>query len=337
MGAALVSLTKKVMLDKDDHKNERGVALILTIMAVTFIIALSLEFNRNMRTQVTSAGNIAHGLKALYAAKSAISHGSAVLKADPPEFDSLQDSWADTQNAASMDDVLEEPSGDSPFELKINDLSGRIPINMVVDNDKVKRVFERLLNLDAFGLDSTTVSTILDSTMDWIDRAGDDDFHRLHGAEDDYYQSLEKPYHCKNGPMDAPEELLLVKGITPELFYGNDEKPGIGRCITVFADKEKPQINVNTAESVVLAALSNDYDGETLAGFREDATEAELENWEWFKDKIDNNLLDLASARSTYFEIVGSGRFGDAKKKVVSVVRRNPDNGDIQMLSRRVE
>ena len=30
------------------------------------------------------------------------------------------------------------------------------------------------------------------------------------------------PYHCKNGPLESIEELLLVQGVTPQLLFGND-------------------------------------------------------------------------------------------------------------------
>ena len=58
---------------------------------------------------------------------------------------------------------------------------------------------------------------VADSILDWLDA---DDLYRANGAENDYYRSLKEPYDCKNGPMDTVEELLLVKGVTPEIFYG---------------------------------------------------------------------------------------------------------------------
>jgi hypothetical protein len=40
--------------------------------------------------------------------------------------------------------------------------------------------------------------------------------------EEDDYQQLSPPRHVKNGALDSAEELMLVYGITPELFYGYD-------------------------------------------------------------------------------------------------------------------
>jgi general secretion pathway protein K len=49
--------------------------------------------------------------------------------------------------------------------------------------------------------------------MDWIDQ---DDDERPQGAEEGYYRALTPPYGSRNGPMLFLEELLLVKGMTPE-------------------------------------------------------------------------------------------------------------------------
>src|SRR5262249_41429140 len=60
---------------------------------------------------------------------------------------------------------------------------------------------------------------IANSILDWMDADSDP---RPGGAEDEYYMALTPPYHCKNGPLDSLEELLFVKGVTPQLLFGND-------------------------------------------------------------------------------------------------------------------
>jgi DNA uptake protein ComE-like DNA-binding protein len=60
---------------------------------------------------------------------------------------------------------------------------------------------------------------IADSILDWIDP---DDDPRTSGAESSYYLSLSAPYKAKNGPLNSLDELLLVKGVTPDLLYGGD-------------------------------------------------------------------------------------------------------------------
>ncbi len=60
---------------------------------------------------------------------------------------------------------------------------------------------------------------IADAILDYIDE--DNDPREL-GAESEYYTSLTPAYDCKNGPLETVDELLLIKGVTPELLYGAD-------------------------------------------------------------------------------------------------------------------
>ncbi|MFI4875489.1 MAG: general secretion pathway protein GspK, partial [Blastopirellula sp. JB062] len=61
---------------------------------------------------------------------------------------------------------------------------------------------------------------IADAILDYLD---EDDEPREYGAEVDYYSGLDPPYAPKNGPLETVEELLLVRGVTPQLLFGRDE------------------------------------------------------------------------------------------------------------------
>lgn len=54
--------------------------------------------------------------------------------------------------------------------------------------------------------------------LDWLDEDDDTEL----GAEVAYYSGLQPPYAPKNGPLETVEELLLVRGVTPELLFGMD-------------------------------------------------------------------------------------------------------------------
>jgi hypothetical protein len=68
--------------------------------------------------------------------------------------------------------------------------------------------------------------TVADSILDWVDTNRE---HRINGAEEDYYRGLDPPYSCKDGPLDTIEELLLVRGVTKELFAGGATVAGKAR------------------------------------------------------------------------------------------------------------
>jgi type II secretory pathway component PulK len=100
----------------------------------------------------------------------------------------------------------------SPFRFGLTDEAGKININalMKLNDQKAHDVLMGLPNM---------TEEIANSILDWIDA---DDTPRSSGAENDYYSGLNPPYRCKNGPLNSPEEMLLIKGVTTQLFLGND-------------------------------------------------------------------------------------------------------------------
>ncbi len=96
---------------------------------------------------------------------------------------------------------------------------------------------------------------IVDAILDWMDY-GDGDEMRTDGAENDYYMSLENPFPCKNGPLDSIEELLMLRGMTIDLYYGNEEDGllPLNEYLTVHGDW-LGRVNVNTASIEVLEAV----------------------------------------------------------------------------------
>ncbi len=311
--------------------NPRGVALLLTIMAVTIIIALSVQFNRTMRDQVVSSGNVDHGLKALSIAKSGIAYGLAVLTEDSRKADTLLDDWADPDKMGRLSADSHALFAGGHFDLTIEDLSARIQINSLVDMEELSNVFDRLLGIEEFDLKEEEICDLRDSIRDWVDSAGEeDDLTRLCGAEDDYYMALETPYHCRNGDFDTLEEILMVKGMSPELFYGDKEgdkeKPGIDKLITVFGDGK---ININTADPKILRSLHEQIVksmAEEMAAYRLDKDETLLESSTWYHSAgIPEDIkipADIITTQSTHFRITSKGYFGDVSKRVVAVVNR---------------
>jgi hypothetical protein len=75
------------------------------------------------------------------------------------------------------------------------------------------RLFEIACDMD----EGTERSELVDRIIDWTDA---DNNIRANGMEEEDYQALDTPRHVRNGPLEYDEELLLVYGVTPELFYG---------------------------------------------------------------------------------------------------------------------
>jgi general secretion pathway protein K len=135
-------------------------------------------------------------------------------------------------------------------EVRVMSEAGKININMASDN-LLRKVIGNL------GLQGEARDIVVDSILDWRDP---DDFYRVNGAENDYYQSLKEPYYCKNGNLDSIEELLLVRGVSPELFYGRKgtkkgeevKTYGVGLKNIFSIYSPGGQIDINSASPVVL-------------------------------------------------------------------------------------
>jgi general secretion pathway protein K len=134
--------------------------------------------------------------------------------------------------------------GSGEFSYTLSDEEARLNIN-TAPPERVDRL------LQCLGIEKSHRDVINDSIQDWRDA---DENHRLNGAEsEDTYLKLPVPYRSHNTNLESVHELLQVKGITPTLFSGNDERPGLVQYVSV---KTGGPVNINTAEDkAVMCAL----------------------------------------------------------------------------------
>jgi general secretion pathway protein K len=194
-------------------------------------------------------------------------------------------------------------------------------------NEVQKKVWLNLLSAEEFELGEEEAENIIEAIIDWIDT--DDDVFGFGGAEASHYQSLEIPYLPRNGPMEFIEELLLVRGITNELFYGTDESPGINTLVTPWGRDGK--ININTADPLLLMALSDQIDQDMVDGmmtYREFA-ESDLSDPGWYKraPSFPGDVVippELITTASSFFEISTEVFLDEMSRKVRGLVARGP-------------
>jgi len=319
--------------------NKRGIALILVIMVVSILTAVTLEMNRSSRAEIYDAANLGDSVRLLYIAKSGFNAGVGLLLLDKNNFDALSEDWADTDLIAAKSKTLFK---DGHFEVPIEDESGKIQINRLVTgaafNEDIRGLMTRLLMLPEFGLEERQVGEILEAVKDWIDK--DDETTGTGGAESAYYRTLEQPYAVKNGPLDCIEELMMIKGVTKEMYYGTRETPGLGRLLTVYGDG---RINVNTAPLPVLRALSKDMDIEAAESMDEYRREKDrdLADPAWYRTvpRMTNIQIDarLITTTSSVFRIISRGRLRGMSQTVNGVVVRGLDRRAAKILSWKIE
>ena len=324
-------------------KDCRGFALLLTILIISLMVTLTLQFNTSMRSELYAAANMRDNTRLNAIAKSGFHYALAVLFEDTLEtrFDSLLEPWANAAALSANSDAMFE---EGRFQVQIIDHSGRIQINNLVHLEGPEKgkyikgqkdLLRRFLASEQFDLEPEEVDNLIDAIKDWIDP---DNETTKFGAESSYYQTLERPYSCKNAPLEFLEELLLVRGITKELFYGTEGKPGIAYYLSTHGEG---RININTASPTVLRSLSEHLDQEMVEGilaYREDEKN-DLSDRGWYKKvrgmSSEVSIDDLITTSSTYFEISSEGLKDTMSRRVRGLVERK--QGALRILSWRWE
>jgi general secretion pathway protein K len=303
--------------------NERGVALIVVILAISIIVALTIQLNRDMRAQMYAAANLSDQTRLRYVAESGIYAAQALLLADKNGFDALTEDWANTEMVSLKS---EEFFDNASFKLTIEDEGGKININNLVAG-KDREMLLRLLTGPYFHLKEEAAGALLDSIKDWID--GDDDASGK-GSEEG----------AKNGALDCIEELLMITGVSREVFYGSEAIYGLSRCLSVFGDGK---ININTAPRPVLLALSAQMTGEAveaLDAYRRDEKNS-VADVGWVQGVPEATGLNIPvgslTVKSDIFQIKAVGVQGRMKRQIDVVVSRDAGRTKIATLSWKVE
>jgi len=253
--------------------NESGIILLIVLWMVIILTVLALGLGRRASVEVALTKYSLEQLKADYLAKAGIHFAFDQLKKDTEDPDS---STIDTllwcglkpEKDKLPDQIFRNVSlGEGSFEIAYREKNPETQntrilfgfedeerkINLNALDHQSRKVLEELIVL--LGFNPEAAQMIGASIVDWVDA---DSFlsDPTFGAEKDYYEGLSKPYPCKNAMLDSLEELLLVRGMTEEIFLK------IKDYVTVFPKvTNELVININTASEVVLKAFYRAFAG----------------------------------------------------------------------------
>jgi general secretion pathway protein K len=128
--------------------------------------------------------------------------------------------------------------------------SSRLNVNQASPEDLLRL-------LAALGVEPDRAAAVTMAIVDWrrlLPEGGLTEFDR-------YYLSLTPSFPSRHASFREKEELLLVKGMSPDLYYGSFRRErdqlrpegGLSDCVTVFGDPAP--VDVNSAPPAVLAAV----------------------------------------------------------------------------------
>ncbi|MGD0498260.1 MAG: hypothetical protein ABSC23_07475 [Bryobacteraceae bacterium] len=303
--------------------NRRGSALLAVLWLTAALAAIGIAVSATVRGETERVGNAMEGARAYYLASGAIERASLELL------------WSATTpnrrliplGATRVD--YEFPSGVARVEI-IPETS-KLNINASPPAELYR------LGL-ALGMEPEKAREIATAIDEWR--------RPVEGAVfDGYYLSLTPSFRPPHASFQEIEELLLVKGITPDMYYGTyvpateQEGPrlvpraGLAECLSVFGSRDR--LDANTAAPAVLSAIglspyaisallerrrAAPFTPERLAAFLSsiDAPDARL--------RVGGNSIFLI--RATAQPRLANGAISDLKRAVAARVKYMPAGYD---------
>jgi len=344
--------------------NSDGIALLVALIAVLVLSTLAAGLALSMRVETRLAFNANSETQLYWLGRSGVELARWVLAQERCPYDSLNQIWAggpgsdcETNGPLAGMSLDNFPVGDGTVSIKIIDLERKVNIN-TANGLEIQQA------LTLMGVDANDISVVADSIQDWVDP---DDLPRVAGAESDYYQGLDPPYYAKNAPIDDLSELLLIRGVTSEMYYGGSatnhppaafqHKLGLGTAPgespnypfglkDVFTPVSTGRININTADANVLQMIPgvDAVTAENIIKLRAgpDGVDGTEDDTPFLNaagalqsagaPALAQQAGNLLTTRSSTFEVHVTAQIGVQKREYVAILFRNSP-ADIKVLS----
>jgi general secretion pathway protein K len=316
--------------------NRKGFVVVVVLCMVVMLGVLLLGFNHKTRANLRAVDDFRKSEQAFNCARAGLNIAIAAIR--------------NTGDIHTNKTLLNLFSGESTFDIgdgkcsvAVAEENGKLNINLL--KDKTGRLdrsrIEQLLRLiDLMNQEHPGHSDIsyglVPSIIDWTDNDDEVTYlpfikHENLGAESAYYGTLEPPYKCKNTPLDTTEELLLVKGVTSQVYER------IRDYITVYGEGE---ININCAPKRVIESLSEKMDAalaQLLINRREIKpfeSVMELRDVPGMTDDIYYTIKKTAtvSPAERHYRITSRGNVDQLSCEIVAILKRNIKTENVEVL-----
>ncbi len=287
--------TSSVINRQSSIVNQRGTALVITLLIVTLLAGLTIEFAYEVYVSTSALSNWRNAQKASLTAKSGLALSSDYLKI-----------WGEFPYTTSREFVVPTYKvfgEDTVMLVTIEDENSKFNINSIVyengiDNEEALESLKKLL--EYLNINPSLALAI----ADWIDP---DLEPRLKNSED----------KAKNQFLWSVEELVLIDGVDRKTFEA------ISPFLTVHGSSG--EININTAELPVLVSLHGVMT-ETLAkkiiDYRESAPfedRADVQRVSGM-ETIGIDIQKLITVKSTDFRITAQATVNEITRFIESVM-----------------
>jgi len=225
------------------RRGSRGGALLAVLWLSAALSAIAFSLANTVRGETERTSTAVEGLRTQYLAQAGVER--AILRVKWALDGGMLPNIPGRYSPANPILPFSFPSGEAMVEV--------IPETAKININLCQPVMLLRLFL-ALGVDPARAGQIVLAVVDWRSPAGLTEF-------DAFYSSLTPSFRARHASFEEIEELLLVRGITRELFYGGYDRDAQGRlipraglkdCVSVFGSTEA--FDVNTAQPAVLVA-----------------------------------------------------------------------------------
>ncbi|HEV3331681.1 MAG TPA: hypothetical protein VG096_11905 [Bryobacteraceae bacterium] len=223
---------------------QRGSALLAVLWVSAALAAIAFSLSTTVRGETERTSTAVDGLRSYYLAAGGIHRATyeVLWSAQNPGKRLLPRYTTQVEYAF--------PSG--VVHVDIVPEAGKLDVNRALPEEMYRL-------LVALGQEPERAREIALAIVDWRSPVS------AGSGLDQYYLSLTPSFQARHASLEEIEELLSVRGITPDIFYGTyvpaDQpdgtrlisRPGLIDCLSVFGSDNR--IDANTASPAVLAAI----------------------------------------------------------------------------------
>ncbi|HET7649199.1 MAG TPA: type II secretion system minor pseudopilin GspK [Gammaproteobacteria bacterium] len=345
-------------------RRQRGVALLtaLVVLAISATLAAGMIWEIGLDEHRTA--NVIQGDQAMEYALGAEAWSEQILRRDiespqpgtQQQQQQQQQQQSSTQQTGTSVNLTQDWAAHLPplpvqggsVTGQLQDLQGLFNLNNLVGAQASPSMqspsfvqFERLLT--ALNLDPNIAYAV----VDWVNPG--DQPHFPGGAKDETYSRLQPPYLTAERPMTSISELLLVNGVTPDVYRKLEPYVCALPLATLLPGGSNPQnqqagaggfigatvatpINVNTAPPMVLMSLAPNVDLGTATALAANLATHPFQNTSemnqlWPQLTNNQRVPQNAGVTSNYFRLTVRVTIGSTHLTMYSLLYRNSNGG----------
>ena len=299
--------------------SSRGSALLAVLWLSLALSAIAFSVANTVHGETERVSTAADGARSYYLATGAVER--AILYIEWGKQGPAPDGAPPYYSPATPVLRMSFPTGEA--EVEVIPETAKYNINRASPDDLIRLML-------SLGASEDRARQMVDAIVDWRTGGGDSAF-------DQYYLSLTPSFRARHASFEEIEELLVLKGMTTDFYYGSYERDpggrmmrrgGLNECVAIFGAVDR--FDVNTAHPAVLASLGL-TEGQVqsiVERRRADPFRNEGELGAYGNGRLRVGGNSIFTVRATAKLRLQNGQFSDLRRTVAATVKFMPPGFD---------